>query len=71
MYNAMLRKEYTETPADAVESMVTMHNFLNQGAWNEIVEWASISSKGLGHGMGTVLKRRGGHGSGTRKNGDA
>jgi cytochrome c heme-lyase len=50
MYNAMLRKGYTDTPADAVESMVAVHNFLNEGAWNEIAEWESIFSKGLGHG---------------------
>jgi cytochrome c heme-lyase len=50
MYNAMLRKGYTDTPADAVESMVAVHNFLNEGAWNEIVQWESIFSKGLGHG---------------------
>jgi cytochrome c heme-lyase len=50
MYNAMLRKGYTDTPADAVESMVAVHNFLNEGAWNEIVEWESIFGKGLGHG---------------------
>ena len=50
MYNAMLRKGYTDTPADAVESMVAVHNFLNEGAWDEIVQWESIFSKGLGHG---------------------
>ena len=50
MYNAMLRKGYTDTPADAVESMVAVHNFLNEGAWNEIMEWESIFNKGLGQG---------------------
>jgi len=50
MYNAMLRKGYTDTPADAVESMVAVHNFLNEGAWNEIVVWENIFSKGLAHG---------------------
>ena len=45
----MLRKGYTDTPTDAVESMVAVHNFLNEGAWNEIVQWESIFSKGLGH----------------------
>ena len=50
MYNAMLRKGYTDTPADAVESMVAVHNFLNEGAWNEIKEWEDIFSKGLMHG---------------------
>jgi cytochrome c heme-lyase len=50
MYNAMLRKGYTDTPQDAVESMVAVHNFLNEGAWAEIVEWEQIFSKGLKNG---------------------
>jgi cytochrome c heme-lyase len=50
MYNAMLRKGYTDTPADAVESMVAVHNFLNEGAWQEIEEWERIFGKGLVHG---------------------
>lgn len=50
MYNAMLRKGYTDTPADAVESMVAVHNFLNEGAWYEIVEWERIFGKGLLNG---------------------
>ncbi|KAI9866937.1 MAG: holocytochrome c synthase [Trichoglossum hirsutum] len=47
MYNAMLRKGYTDTPVDAVESMVAVHNFLNEGAWNEIVEWERRFGRGL------------------------
>ena len=50
MYNAMLRKGYTDTPADAVESMVAVHNFLNEGAWKEIEEWERIFGEGLLHG---------------------
>lgn len=50
MYNAMLRKGYTDTPQDAVESMVAVHNFLNEGAWSEIVGWENIFSKGLKQG---------------------
>lgn len=50
MYNAMLRKGYTDTPQDAVESMVAVHNFLNEGAWSEIVGWENIFSKGLRQG---------------------
>jgi cytochrome c heme-lyase len=50
MYNAMLRKGYTDTPQDAVESMVAVHNFLNEGAWDEIEEWEQIFSKGLRSG---------------------
>ncbi|KAL2836053.1 cytochrome c/c1 heme lyase-domain-containing protein [Aspergillus pseudoustus] len=50
MYNAMLRKGYTDTPQDAVEAMVAVHNFLNEGAWNEIVGWERVFSKGLSNG---------------------
>ena len=50
MYNAMLRKGYTDTPEDAVESMVAVHNFLNEGAWAEIVEWERRFGRGLWHG---------------------
>ncbi|KNG80807.1 cytochrome c heme lyase [Aspergillus nomiae NRRL 13137] len=50
MYNAMLRKGYTDTPQDAVEAMVAVHNFLNEGAWDEIVGWERIFSKGLKNG---------------------
>lgn len=50
MYNAMLRKGYTDTPQDAVESMVAVHNFLNEGAWNEIIGWERTFAKGLGAG---------------------
>lgn len=50
MYNAMLRKGYTDTPTDAVESMVAVHNFLNEGAWEEIVTWEDIFRRGLREG---------------------
>lgn len=50
MYNAMVRKGYTDTPQDAVTSMVAVHNFLNEGAWAEIVEWERRFGKGLAHG---------------------
>jgi cytochrome c heme-lyase len=50
MYNAMLRKGYTDTPIDAVESMVAVHNYLNEGAWQEIVEWERIFASGLSQG---------------------
>ena len=47
MYNALRRKGYTDTPEDAVESMVAVHNFLNEGAWQEIVDWEDIFGNGL------------------------
>jgi cytochrome c heme-lyase len=50
MYNAMLRKGYDDTPQDAVESMVAVHNFLNEGAWAEIVEWERTFAGGLKSG---------------------
>lgn len=56
MYNAMLRKGYTDTPADAVESMVSVHNFLNEGAWAEILGWERRFSRGLVEGY-KVCKR--------------
>ncbi|KAI4228797.1 MAG: hypothetical protein L6R40_008097 [Gallowayella cf. fulva] len=57
MYNAMLRKGYDDTPEDAVESMVAVHNFLNEGAWGEIVAWERRFSRGLG--LGWQACRRG------------
>ncbi|KAH8430340.1 holocytochrome c synthase CYC3 [Aspergillus melleus] len=50
MYNAMLRKGHTDTPQDAVEAMVAVHNFLNEGAWDEIVGWERIFAQGLSEG---------------------
>ncbi|GAB7363041.1 hypothetical protein MBLNU230_g3334t1 [Neophaeotheca triangularis] len=50
MYNALLRKGYTDTPAEHVESMVAVHNFLNEGAWEEIREWERRFAGGLGRG---------------------
>ncbi len=39
MYNAMIRKGKGAVPEDAVEPMVDVHNFLNEGAWDEILRW--------------------------------
>ncbi|CAK9439787.1 uncharacterized protein LODBEIA_P38870 [Lodderomyces beijingensis] len=40
MLNAMLAKGKGEgIPEDAVTSMVEVHNFLNEGAWQQILEW--------------------------------
>lgn len=47
MYNALLRKGYSDTDVTAVESMVSVHNFLNEGAWEEIVGWEKRFAKGL------------------------
>ncbi|KAI1175657.1 cytochrome c heme lyase [Nemania sp. FL0916] len=51
MYNALLRKGYTDTDVTAVESMVGVHNFLNEGAWAEIMEWERRFAGGLGKGF--------------------
>lgn len=56
MYNAMLRKGGDEPPQDAVESMVAVHNFLNEGAWQEIVGWEKRFAAGLGKGWDACLK---------------
>lgn len=50
MYNALLRKGYHDTDPTAVESMVSIHNFLNEGAWAEIVEWERRFARGLSRG---------------------
>lgn len=57
MYNALLRKGYTDTDATAVESMVAVHNFLNEGAWAEIVDWERRFGRGLSRGW--EISRRG------------
>lgn len=57
MYNALLRKGYTDTDITAVESMVAVHNFLNEGAWSEIVEWERRFGRGFGRGW--EVSRRG------------
>jgi cytochrome c heme-lyase len=39
-YNALLRKGW-ETPEEHVETMVEIHNFLNEMAWKEVLRWES------------------------------
>lgn len=56
MYNALLRKGYTDTDITAVEGMVSVHNYLNEGAWMEIVGWENRFSGGLYKGW-QVCKR--------------
>lgn len=51
MYNALLRKGYSDTDVTAVESMVSVHNFLNEGAWAEIMEWEKRFAGGLKKGL--------------------
>jgi cytochrome c heme-lyase len=70
MYNAMLRKGYTDTPVDAVESMVSVHNFLNEGAWAEIMGWERRFSRGLvdGYKICKQGEERANHMLGTAEN---
>ncbi|KJX93614.1 cytochrome c heme lyase like protein [Zymoseptoria brevis] len=56
MYNAMLRKGYNDTPAEHVESMVAVHNFLNEGAWDEIRGWEGRFNAGLAKGWERCAK---------------
>lgn len=37
-YNALVRKGW-ETPEEHVDTMVDIHNFLNEQAWNEVLKW--------------------------------
>lgn len=39
-YNALRRKGW-ETPEEEIETMVDIHNFLNEEAWNEVLKWES------------------------------
>jgi cytochrome c heme-lyase len=37
-YNALVRKGL-DTPAEHVETVVEIHNFLNEKAWGEVLKW--------------------------------
>lgn len=37
-YNALVRKGW-ETPEEHIETMVEIHNFLNEEAWQEVLKW--------------------------------
>jgi cytochrome c heme-lyase len=37
-YNALVRKGW-ETPENEIETMVQIHNFLNEKAWEEVQKW--------------------------------
>lgn len=69
MYNAMLRKGYNDTPAEHVEAMVAVHNFLNEGAWEEIKEWERRFSGGLSRGW--AISKQGEEGAARQANLDA
>lgn len=56
MYNALLRKGYHDTDVTAVEDMVAVHNFLNEGAWAEVVGWEKRFAGGLMKGWGACKR---------------
>ena len=58
MYNAMRRKGYEDAPEDAVESMVAVHNWLNEGAWDEICTWEEKFGSGVLGYMGYKEKEK-------------
>ncbi|CAD6884811.1 unnamed protein product [Tilletia laevis] len=41
-YNALVRKGW-ETPEEHVEAMVMIHNWLNEAAWQEVLEWERLA----------------------------
>jgi cytochrome c heme-lyase len=43
-YNALVRKGM-ETPAEHVETVVEIHNFLNERAWGEVLKWEKRVAK--------------------------
>ncbi|KIK17403.1 hypothetical protein PISMIDRAFT_685318 [Pisolithus microcarpus 441] len=43
-YNALVRKGW-ETPTEHVETMVDIHNFLNERAWNEVLRWETRAAQ--------------------------
>ena len=45
-YNALVRKGW-ETPEEHVDTMVEIHNFLNEQAWNEVLKWESRSGESV------------------------
>jgi len=43
-YNALVRKGW-ETPENEIETMVQIHNFLNEKAWGEVHKWEAQVNK--------------------------
>jgi cytochrome c heme-lyase len=39
MLNAINRKGYEDTDPDDVPAMVAVHNWLNEGSWQQILKW--------------------------------
>jgi cytochrome c heme-lyase len=43
-YNALVRKGW-ETPEEHIETMVEIHNFLNEEAWQEVLKWEKRNNR--------------------------
>ena len=43
-YNALVRKGW-ETPEEHIDTMVKIHNFLNEAAWNEVMKWETMENE--------------------------
>jgi len=43
-FNALVRKGW-ETPENEIETMVQIHNFLNEKAWEEVHKWEAQVNK--------------------------
>jgi cytochrome c heme-lyase len=50
-YNALVRKGW-ETPEEHIETMVDIHNFLNEQAWEEVLKWERRCA-GAGNRLGS------------------
>lgn len=53
-YNALKRKGFETKPED-IESMVAVHNFLNEGVWEEVKKWEAPHATKVC--LGPTLKR--------------
>jgi hypothetical protein len=47
-YNALVRKGW-ETPEKHVETMVEIHNFLNEEAWGEVLKWEKRHNRSVSY----------------------
>ncbi|KAG9080654.1 hypothetical protein FRC06_006304, partial [Ceratobasidium sp. 370] len=55
-YNALVRKGW-ETPEEHVETMVHIHNFLNEEAWIEVLKWEARREGGPEEAVNLELAR--------------
>ncbi|KAG8766891.1 holocytochrome c synthase [Ceratobasidium sp. 428] len=55
-YNALVRKGW-ETPEEHVETMVHIHNFLNEEAWLEVLKWEARREGGPEEAVNLELAR--------------